>query len=176
MLVFHSEVRRATKLRQWRAAIGGAALIAATVCGFEGALAKVPTGSKRWAPLDPAALTSLYAGKTWKWKQGAGYFAPDGRFKAWSRSGPKLTQGVGTWTVRGDGLMCFTATWRTNSAEAQQGASPPVDTCFSHEARGNAIAQMRQPNGPWYFFRNSPPRKTDEFFKLRRGDHTRFAG
>ena len=108
-------------------------------------------------------------------RQGAAYFSPDGRFKAWSRSGGKLTQGFGTWSIRSDGGICFTANWQTIPAKPLQGAGKSVETCFAHQARGNAIAQMKLPNGPWYFFRRSPPRKTDEFFKLqyRRSDPSR---
>ena len=176
MLFLDSEVRRATKTSGGRAWTCGLAIAVAIVCADEGALAKDAAASKRWTPLDPSALTALYAGKTWKWKEGAAYFSPDGRFKAWSRSGGKLTQGFGTWSIRSDGGMCFTANWETIPAKPQQGAGKPVETCFAHQARGNAIAQMKLPNGPWYFFRRSPPRKTDEFFKLQTGDRTRLAG
>jgi len=152
------------------------ALAVAMVCAGGGALASGPTASTRWRPLDPSALEALYSGKTWRWKHGAAYFSPDGRFKAWSREAGKMTVGRGAWDARGGGLMCFTATWQTMPARAGQGPSPPVETCFGHEARGAAVAQMRLPKDPWYFFRHSPPRQSDEVFKLRTGDRTRLAG
>lgn len=147
-------------------------VVVATVCAAGGALARSPQASKGWAPLSPAALEALYAGKTWRWKRGAAYFSPDGRFKAWSREGGKMTEGRGSWDVREGGLMCFTATWETASTQAGQAPSRPVETCFGHEARSRAIAQMRLPKDPWYFFRHAPPRKTDEIFKLQAGDRT----
>ena len=61
---------------------GACALVLAIGCA-EGAVAA--TASKQWTPLGGAEVIDLYAGKTWKWKNGAAYFAPDGRFKAWSR-------------------------------------------------------------------------------------------
>jgi hypothetical protein len=134
------------------------------------------TAPKHWAPIDLAALTCLYAGKTWLSKNGAAYFAPDGRFKAWSRSNQELSEGFGTWDVRPDGVMCFDAAWRTISSKPQPVSVPKVETCFSHQARGRAIAQMKLPEGAWYFFRRPKPRKTDEAFKLRPGDRTRFEG
>ncbi len=164
------------KLSRRRAWIGGLVLLVATGCCGEETLAKARTAANNWTPLDPSTLTALYAGKTWKWKEGAAYFASDGRFKAWSRSGGKLTEGFGTWSIRSDGGMCFTANWETIPAKPEQGAGKPVETCFAHQARGSAIAQMKLPNGPWYFFRRSPRRKTDEFFKLVPGDHTGLAG
>ena len=176
MIADNGEDRSATKLARWRASMGGLALTVAMGCSGEEASGGTAAASKHWAPLAPSAVSRLYAGKTWKWKDGAAYFAADGRFKAWSRSGRELTEGLGTWTVREDGVMCFTATWATIPARPQQGSNPEVETCFSHQARGNAIAQMKWPDGPWYFFRRSPPRKTDELFKLRAGDHTRLAG
>jgi len=176
LIVGNGKALSATKFARWRVSIGGLALSVALGFSGERASARIAMASMQWAPLDPSAVTRLYAGKTWKWKQGAAYFATDGRFKAWSRSGRELTEGFGTWTVREDGVMCFTATWETIPAKPQQGSNPPLESCFGHQARGNAIAQMKLPSGQWYLFRRSPPRKTDEFFKLLPGDHTRLAG
>lgn len=176
MFFLHSEVRRRTKRSGGLVWTGGLALAIGIIGAGEGALAKSPTALERWTPLDPPALDALYAGKTWQWKRGAAYFSPDGRFMAWSREGGKKTEGRGAWDLRGDGVMCFTATWAPIPAQAGQGPSPPVETCFGHEKRGSAIAQMKLPNGPWYFFRRSPPGKTDEVFKLRKGDRTHLSG
>jgi len=151
--------------------IGSCALALAIVCGGQ---SSAIAAARQWAPVDGAALAQLYAGKTWRWKNGAAYFAPDGGFKAWSRSKRELTEGFGTWKVRDDGVMCFNASWGTVPTKPGEASSPKVDTCFEHQARGNALAQMKLPDGVWYFFRHGKPRKTDEVFKLRPGDHTRF--
>ena len=124
--------RRLTSIRRL-------ALILALGGCCEGAHAREATASKHWTSLDPSALAALYSGKTWVWKDGAAYFAPDGRFKAWSRSEGKLTEGFGTWDIRSDGGMCFTATWRTSPAKPQEAAGKPVETCFGHATRGNVL-------------------------------------
>jgi hypothetical protein len=151
------------------------ALALAAACICQGTAASV-AGPIRWAPLQAAELTALYSGKTWQWKDGAAYFAPDGRFKAWSRAKGKLTEGFGIWEARPDGVMCFDASWQTVSPNAQQTPTPKVETCFSHGVSGNAIAQRKLPDGAWYYFRHTRPTKSDEFFKLRAGDHTRLEG
>jgi Protein of unknown function (DUF995) len=167
------EAPRTAKTRFWRPRIGALAIAIATMCLSGNALAAKL--AKHWAPLGASAVNALYAGKTWRWKQGAAFFSPDGRFKAWSREGGKLTEGRGAWDLRGDGVMCFTATWETVPDTAGHGPSRPVETCFDHEARGAAIAQMKLPDGRWYFFKHAPPQQTDEFFKLEAGDRTRLS-
>ena len=124
-----------------------------------------------WTPLSPDALTRLYAGKTWKWKQGAAFFAADGRFKGWSESNGKRADGIGTWDVRDDGVVCFIATW-TMIGKPSPNSNPPVETCFSHQAKRGEIAQARVPGAQWYIFKHAAPRPSDEFYKLRRGDRT----
>jgi hypothetical protein len=131
---------------------------------------------QQWAPLDSTYLRSLYADKTWRWAHGAGYFAPNGQFRAWSRSKGILTEGFGTWDVRPEGLMCFTASWQEVPSNTQPVDNPKVETCFSHEAKGRRIAQMREPDGKWYIFKHAKTRKHDEFRKLRLGDQTHIAG
>lgn len=153
--------------------IGSCALALAILCGGQSPGA---AAARQWAPVDDAALARLYAGKTWRWKNGAAYFAPDGGFKAWSRSKRKLTEAFGTWEVRENGVMCFNAAWAAVPAKAGEAPPPKVETCFEHQARGNAVAQMKLPDGIWYFFRHGKPRKADEVFKLRAGDHTRLEG
>lgn len=123
-----------------------------------------------WAPLDPTYLQSMYANKTWVWKSGAGYFGADGHFKAWSRSKGVVTRGSGTWDVRDDGMMCFSASWSVGSDATPAIETPLVETCFSHSAKGRAIAQMREPDGKWYIFKHARTRRQDEFLKLRPGD------
>ena len=167
------EVTRTAKARFSRPGIGLIVIVIATMCVSGDALAEKI--AKQWSPLGLSAVNALYAGKTWRWKQGAAFFSPDGHFKAWSRAGGKLADGRGAWDLRGDGVMCFTATWENVPDTAGHGPSQPAETCFDHEARGSAIAQRKLPDGRWYFFKHAPPQKTDEFFKLETGDRTRLS-
>jgi Protein of unknown function (DUF995) len=148
-----------------------ALVVAIGWCGGAGA----GVASKQWAPLDGVSIIDLYAGKTWIWKNGAAYFAPDGRFKARSRSKNQLTEGLGTWEAGDNGVMCFDAAWRPVPSKGEEASAPAVKTCFEHLGLRGAIAQRKLPDGIWYFFRHAKPRKTGEVFKLRRGDHTQFA-
>lgn len=133
-------------------------------------------GRTGWTPMESWTLLKLYSGKTWQWKDGAAYFAPDGSFKAWSTSNHQRYEASGAWEVRADGVMCFIAPWQAVPAKPDATRPPKVETCFSHQVRGNAIAQRKLPDGTWYFFRHAEPAKTDEIFKLQRGDHTRLQG
>jgi hypothetical protein len=109
-------------------------------------------------------LFQLYAGKTWLWTDGAGYFSPDRRFVAWSGSGKTASYAAGTWRTSDLGLLCFSATWRGS------GYAAPDTTCFSHRIKGRAVYQHREPDGMWYIFRHDPVRKRDEYRKLVGGD------
>lgn len=109
-------------------------------------------------------LFRLYAGKTWLWQDGAGYFSPDRRFIAWSGSGKDASYAYGTWRTSDLGLLCFSATWRGADYAA------PDTTCFSHRVKGNVLYQHREPDGMWYIFRHDPVRKRDEYRKLVTGD------
>jgi Protein of unknown function (DUF995) len=154
------------------------ALVLAIGCLSQSALAAaVPEAGRRsWTPIESWTLLKLYSGKTWKWKDGAAYFAPDGSFKAWSSSNHRRYEASGTWEVRADGVMCFIAPWRAVPPRPDEAPSPTVETCFWHQVHGNAIAQRKLPDGMWYLFRHAAPEKTDEVFKLRRGDRTRLHG
>jgi hypothetical protein len=126
----------------------------------------------QWAPLDPTYLRSIYADKTWMWKQGAAYFGKNGIFKARSRSKGVVTVAFGTWDIPADGRMCFSASWR-EVPDTNPSSEPPVkETCFSHSAKSRKIAQMREPDGKWYIFKHEKTDKGDEILKLRAGDHT----
>ena len=153
------------------------ALALAVGCGSQSVLAAVSTvNASGWAPIESWTLMRLYSGKTWKWKDGAAYFGPDGSFKAWSRSNHQRYEALGTWEVRADGVMCFMAPWRAVPPKPDAAPPPNVETCFWHKVKGNAVAQRKLPDGMWYVFRHAEPRKTDEVFKLQRGDHIRLQG
>jgi Protein of unknown function (DUF995) len=153
------------------------ALILVIGCSSQSVLAAVPAaGSRTWTPIESWALLKLYSGKTWKWKDGEAYFAPDGSFKAWSSSNHQRYEALGNWEVRADGVMCFIAPWQAVPSKPDATPSPKVESCFWHQVKGNAIAQRKLPDGIWYFFRHAEPRKTDEVFKLQRGDRARLRG
>jgi hypothetical protein len=123
-----------------------------------------------WIPMGQTALAALYSGKTWRWAHGAGYFAPDGQFKAWSVSKGVRSTARGTWEIRPDGVMCFSAVWQMQRAEPI--FATPVVTCFEHQVNDGKIAQQKEPDGPWYLFKHTNTRQTDEVRKLVKGDRT----
>ncbi|GLU28944.1 DUF995 domain-containing protein [Brucella sp. NBRC 12950] len=117
------------------------------------------------APLSAEALEALYSGKSWKWKDGGGYFSADGhRFIAWSQKGRAWSNGQGRWYATNRGKLCLEAYW----VNKMGGGSDT--TCFLHRQKGGVIYQKRSLGGSWYVFRNNPPRSTDEAAKLLRGD------
>jgi len=116
-------------------------------------------------PLSQRALHSLYAGKTWFWKDGGGYFRRDGRFIAMSGKGRRLSRVMGGWGAYRNGKLCFSGTWRSGSGDGFD------STCFLHKRVGRKIYQMRYPYGRWYVFRSAPTGKSDEYRKLARGNY-----
>ena len=110
-------------------------------------------------------LDSIYADRTWHWKDGAGYFQAKNReFKAWVGKGRKATYAEGSWTVNNNGRLCFRAAW--HSLRGRKRAS----TCFAHRSDGKNIYQRRLPRGKWYIFSHIPARPGDEINKLQPGD------
>lgn len=131
------------------------------------ALTAIPAAAQTPPPKErPTAeqLFEVYAGKTWIWEEGAGYFSPDRRFVAWSGSGETATYASGTWRTSDLGRMCFDAVWENTGYDQR------VTTCFSHRVDGETIYQAREPNGTWYIFRHDPLRQSDEYLKLVGGD------
>ena len=64
------------------------------------------------APLSADALEALYSGKSWKWKDGGGYFSADRhRFIAWSQKGRAWSYGQGRWYATNRGKLCLQAYW-----------------------------------------------------------------
>ncbi len=106
-------------------------------------------------------LHALYADKSWRWCDGAGYMQDEGRvFKGWSGSGDKATWALGRWTVTDSGRMCLKAEWHAPSGTYKS------DTCFRHMTDGQTIYQQKEPDGTWYVFRHAEPLDSDEFAKL----------
>ena len=115
--------------------------------------------------LSSGEVYQLYANRSWIWKEGAGYFAPKRTFTAWSREGDKPSYAQGRWYITERGKLCFRAEWHAADGSA------PATTCFSHREKKGVIYQRREPDGEWYVFKHARARTSDEFAKLRRGDH-----
>lgn len=143
--------------------IGVALLVIAGMVAAPAAAQSIPTPPPKTRPTAEQVF-QVYAGRTWLWQDGAGYFAPDWRFVAWSGSGQKASYASGKWRTDDLGRMCFTATWTGADYSA------PATTCFSHRIDGKVLYQAREPNGMWYIFRHDPVRKRDEYLRLERGD------
>ena len=116
-------------------------------------------------PLGNEKLLAIYRDKTWIWPDGAGFFAKDGHFVAWSGQGGTAGYAEGRWWVYGaEGQFCFQGSWHylTRTIKSR--------ICFQHRATGSFIYQKRVPAGAWYIFKNSPTSATDEYQKLQNGD------
>jgi hypothetical protein len=95
----------------------------------------------------PRDIIALYAGKTWNWSKGAGYFSPDFQFAGWSGRGKRVESvAMGRWFVTPTAMMCFKATWQTQKEKGEH------TTCFDHRMVGATIYQRRAPHGVWYPF------------------------
>jgi hypothetical protein len=128
-------------------------------------MANATTEAPRGAGLMSAAeLYKLYRGKTWVWSNGAGFFAKDGRFSAWSGTGDEAVYATGGWWVNFLGGVCIDAAWHT-----RERAHVDV-TCFDHSKDRNVLYQRRELSGDWYVFRSVPRKLDDEFEKLKDGD------
>jgi hypothetical protein len=140
-------------------------LMMAAVClGWSGAGHAAQGRAPRGTAMSASEVYWLYKDRTWLWDEGAGYFAGNRRFTAWSGDGRSASYADGRWLVTEKGRMCFSATWRF------QGGEKPNVTCFAHRKAGRVIYQRKEPSGSWYVFRNSPRKRTDESAKLVRGD------
>lgn len=116
-------------------------------------------------PMSVAALEALYSGRTWKWKDGGGYFSADRhRFTGWSEKGAAWFYGKGHWKASYGGKLCMQAVWfyRTGYGNAS--------TCFLHREKDGVIYQKPALGGEWYVFRHNPVRAGDEIRKLVPGD------
>jgi hypothetical protein len=116
-------------------------------------------------PLSQRAVYALYAGKTWFWNDGGGYFRRDGRFLAMSGKSRRLSRVAGGWGAYRNGKVCFSGTWKSSKGDGFD------STCFLHKRVGRKIYQKRYPYGRWYVFRSAPTRKSDEYRKLARGNY-----
>ncbi|SDP48588.1 Protein of unknown function [Phyllobacterium sp. YR620] len=116
-------------------------------------------------PMKATALQKLYVDRTWKWKDGGGFFSADQRqFTAWSRKGAAWSYGEGRWYVTDGGKLCLQALW---SSKMERGGAV---TCFLHREKDGVIYQKPSLGGSWYVFRHDPVQKGDEALKLVKGD------
>jgi hypothetical protein len=123
-----------------------------------GGMAGLPAGAQ---PLSAQELFELYAGKTWKWGAGGGYFGPNGAFRARTFSDAGVGEGGGTWAVNDKGRLCFRATWIS-----PKGTSARANSCFDHAMVNGDLYQRRFPKGEWYVFRHAVANPADEYNKL----------
>jgi hypothetical protein len=116
------------------------------------------------AQMTPEQVYLAFAGRSWVWSDGAGYFSRDSKFLAWSGAGEKSSYAEGRWRITPKGRLCWDVDWHG------AGWAKRETTCFSHRSVGDAIYQKKDPSGSWYIFRHSPPAANDEFAKLQSGD------
>ena len=114
--------------------------------------------------LTPTQVNTLYSGKTWFWKSGAGYLDPTGRFEAWANDDAGPSYGVGTWTIDARGVMCFKAKWTSGASSAD------ATRCFGHSRVSNALYQRDESVGRWYLFKHDVAHKDDGFSKIVAGN------
>jgi hypothetical protein len=116
------------------------------------------------APLPPAELRAIYAGNTWVWEDGGGFFGQAGEFLAYTqRPDGRVEYGQGTWSIRGGGVMCFGGVWQSNGAD-------DFERCFGHMRADGLVYQRAHPDGEWYVFAHRPPQPEDEIRMVRQGD------
>jgi len=138
----------------------GWVLVSVTVVGHPSAQ-PAPSSERT---LTKQEVTEIYAGKSWLWRDGVGYFAPKGQFSAFSGAGRDLTTVKGDWEVLDGGRLCFAGVWT-----GRQGRKF-ARTCFLHKVKDGQVYQQRVPKGEWYVFRHNPGQEGDQ--KLVTGDQT----
>ena len=108
--------------------------------------------------LKSSEAKALYSGKSIKWDNATGYFAPDGTFYGVSKKDDGI--GEGTWSVRGN-RVCYKAKW----TGLKSGKSRNVSHCWTHYKDGRTY---------WTLWSGSKGKKDhyydDEVKKLKRGD------
>ncbi|TIX90854.1 DUF995 domain-containing protein [Rhizobium sp. P44RR-XXIV] len=119
-------------------------------------------------PMTAVALKRLYAGRSWIWTKGAGFFShKHNRFTAWSHDNGQRSYARGMWYATNSGKLCMRAVWYSRKSAASN------LSCFLHRKKAGVIYQKRASGGKWYVFRHNPTRHDDEILKLRPGDYVR---
>lgn len=120
----------------------------------------------RAEPMSATELRKIYSGRSWIWKDGAGYFSRHhSRFTAWSHTHGQRSYAKGTWYAADRGRLCMSAIWYSKKSAA------PNVSCFLHRKKAGIIYQKRASGGKWYVFRHNPTKHDDEILKLRLGDY-----
>lgn len=144
------------------------ALLVATMAGLATLAPQVGLAgdtTQRGTWIGPAALTEQYSGKTWRWKDGAGYFRPDSSFLAWSGVGEDRAVGGGQWWVGTRGRICFAAKWYLAGKESA------AQSCFLTVQAPTKIRQRNVASGSrWYVLAHDPVQPGDEINQLVVGD------
>lgn len=115
-------------------------------------------------PLSAEELTQLFAGMTWQWANGAGYFMPGGSFQGWATDqAGRPGYSIGRWTVDDAGVLCIEGPWTYGDETATS------TRCFAHRRENGTIYQRAEPAGAWYVFRGTEPGAA-EYDKFVAGD------
>jgi hypothetical protein len=126
------------------------------------------------SPMKASEIERLYAGRTWKWKAGGGFFSADNskgwfiptdwkQFAAWSRE-HGWSYGEGSWYAPTDGKLCLNAVWTAIDGRAR------AISCFLIREQDGVIYQKSSIGGKWYVFSHNPARQDDEIQKLVNSD------
>src|SRR5262245_20467393 len=112
-------------------------------------------------------LNAIYEDRTWRWKDGAGYFGTKNRaFAAWAGIGEKASYAEGSWSADDRGRVCSRATWHGTWGKNK------LTNCQEHRTDDKNIYQRSLPNGKWYIFSHLPAQPDDEMQKnIQPGDH-----
>lgn len=117
--------------------------------------------------LSQKELRTLYANKSWFWKDGVAFFNRSGKFVASTGSKQKPNTVKGGWSAYKNGKICFSGDWKTGEWASFD------STCFLHKVVNGNIYQRRLPDGDWYIFKHAKTRKTDEYRKIVAGNYVR---
>ena len=122
--------------------------------------------ANRADPMSASSLKRLYAGHSWIWKDGAGFFSrTHSHFTAWSHTRAQKSYAKGMWYATDSGKLCMSAVWYSKKSAARN------LSCFLHRRKAGIIYQKRASGGKWYVFRHNPIKHDDEVLKLRPGDY-----
>ena len=145
---------------------------AASKSRFDQEMAKLAAAA---SPMKASEIKELYAGRTWKWKSGGGFFSAEkttsalvpsnwNQFAAWSRQGTIWAYAEGNWYADNNGKLCLHSRWTT-----KKGGDIAV-TCFLHREKEGVVYQKPSIGGKWYVFSHNPTQQDDEVLKLVEGD------
>lgn len=138
-------------------AVASLALVSAT--GVAYSQQSVPQNAE---PLSASELKELYSDRTWRWDDGAGYFAPEGEFHAITDGQDGHDYTIGTWNTAAQGRLCFKGKWNSMDDSGE------VTTCFSHVQADGTVYQRAEPDGEWTVFRS--PDEAGEYARFAQGD------